>query len=450
MASIKKSNGNYYIVGSEIKDGKRVRPLLHPHGFKTQAEAELKRKEIEIKQGKNKFIAPSTKTVSEFFDEFADYKATSEWGPQTLSTNMYLIDTHIKPYFKNFTMGELNSVIVDGFITSLASTKCKQKDAFLSAKTRQNIYDIVKGAMTRAVEQKIIEENPLTIKRPTVKKKPKVISKTTDWSEDNIKTILSEKDKNLVELFIHIAYISSLRIGEAMGIEIKNIDFENKTLLIENTLERIKLSALEKTNYRGVNKIFPEKKKDSISRIVLKSTKTESSTRILNLNENIIADIKVRLREIEEEKATKQGKYTDYGLLFAHPDGSPIEVRCMLEKFKIWQEKYSNKAVVSLPTVSSHAIRGYSATYKLMETHDIKAVQADLGHTTADMTLNYYASINDESRHNLASKFSERCYPTPEPEEQNIDYDDIEDKVIELMAKNPEFKKSLFSKVLGL
>ena len=449
MASIKKSNGSYYIIGSEIKDGKRVRPLLHPHGFKTEAEAELKRKEIEIKQGKNKFIAPSTKTVSEFFDEFADYKAASEWGPQTLSTNMYLIDTHIKPYFKNFTMGELNSVIVDGFITSLASTKCKQKDAFLSAKTRQNIYDIVKGAMTRAVEQKIIEENPLSIKRPTIPKKPKVISKATDWSEGNIKIILSEKDKNLIELFIHIAYIGSLRIGEAMGIEIKNIDFENKTLLIENTLERISLSALEKTNYRDVNKIFPEKKKDTISRLVLKSPKTASSKRILNLNDNIIDDIKARLKEIEEQKATNNDKYTDYGLLFAHPDGSPIEVRDMQKKFKIWQEKYSSEAGISLPTVNSHAIRGYSATYKLMETHDIKAVQADLGHTTADMTLNYYASINDESRHNLASKFSARCYPTPETEEQNIDYTDFEDKVIELMANNPEFKKSLFSKVLG-
>ena len=52
MASIKKSNGNYYIVGSEIKDGKRVRPLLHPHGFKTEAEAKLKKYEIEIKQEK--------------------------------------------------------------------------------------------------------------------------------------------------------------------------------------------------------------------------------------------------------------------------------------------------------------------------------------------------------------------------------------------------------------
>ena len=449
MASIKKSNGNYYIVGSEMQDGKRVRPLLHPHGFKTKAEAVLKKKEIEIKQEKKTFIRPSTQIASEFFNKFADHKAKSAWGPQTLSTNMYLIDTHIKPYFKNFTLGELNSTILDEFIDSLPSTKCKKKDNYLSQKTIQNIYDIVNGAMTFAVEKELIEKNPIKVERPTIPKKPKVISNAADWSEDNIKTILSEKDKNLIELFIHIAYIGSLRIGEAMGIEIKNIDFKNKTLFIENTLERIKLSALEKTNYRGVNKIFPEKKKDSISRLVLKSPKTASSKRILNLNDNIIDDIKARLKEIEEEKATNNDKYTDYGLLFAHPDGSPIEVRDMQKKFKIWQEKYSNEAGVSLPTVSSHAIRGYSATYKLMETHDIKAVQADLGHTTADMTLNYYASINDESRHNLASKFSERCYSTPEPEEQNIDYTDFEDNVIELMAKNPEFKKSLLSKLLG-
>lgn len=450
MASIKKSNGNYYIVGSEIKDGKRVRPLLHPHGFKTHAEANLKKQEIEVKQGMKTFIKPSTQIVSDFFNKFADHKAKSAWGPQTLSTNMYLINTHIKPYFKNFTLCELNPTILEEFFDSLASTKCKKKDNVLSQKTIQNIYDIVNGAMNYAVEKEILEKNPLKVSRPTIPKKPKVISKATDWSEGNIKIILSEKDKNLIELFIHIAYIGSLRIGEAMGIEIKNINFENKTILIENTLERISLSALEKTNYRDINKIFPEKKKNAISRLVLKSPKTASSTRILNLNDNIIDDIKARLKEIEEEKATNSDKYIDYGLLFAHSDGSPIEVRYMQEKFKIWQEKYSNESGISLPTVNSHAIRGYSATYKLMETHDIKAVQADLGHTTADMTLNYYASINDESRHNLASKFSARCYSTPETEEQNIDYTDFEDKVIELMANNPEFKKSLFSKVLGL
>lgn len=450
MASIKKSNGYYYVIGSEIKDGKRVRPLLHPTGFKTYDDADLKRKEIEVKQGKKKFIIPSTKTVSEFFDEYVDFKATSDWGPQTLSTNMYLINTHIKPYFRNFTLGELNSTIVDDFITSLVSTKSKHKNDFLSPKTRQNIYDIINGAMKRAVEQKILEENPLTIKRPSVKKKPKIISKTTDWSEDNIKTILSEKDKNLIELFIHIAYIGSLRIGEAMGIEIKNIDFENKTLLIENTLERLNFAVLEKTNNRGVNKVFPVKKKNAKSCLVLKSPKTEAANRILNLNDKIIDDIKARLKEIENEKTTQKGKYTDYGLLFANPDGSPIEVRYMQEKFKKWQENYSEENEIILPTVNSHAIRSYSATYKLMETNDIKAVQADLGHTTADMTLNYYARINDDARHNLLTKFSERCYSSAAAEQQNIDYTDIEDKVIELMTQNPEFKKSLFSKVLGI
>lgn len=450
MASIKKSNGYYYIVGSEIKDGKRVRPLLHPSGFKTYDEADLKRKEIEIKQGKKKFITPSTKTVSEYMDEYVDFKATADWGPQTLSTNLYLIDTHIKPYFKNFTLGELNSTIVDDFITSLVSTKCKHKDDFLSPKTRQNIYDIINGAMNRAVEQKILEENPLTIKRPSVKKKPKIMSKTTDWSEDRIKTIISEEDKNLVELFIHIAYIGSLRIGEAMGIEIKNIDFENKTLLIENTLERISFSALEKTNNRSINKQFPVKKQNAKSCLVLKSTKTEASNRILNLNDKVISDIKVRLEEIEKEKTKKNGRYTDYGLLFANSDGSPIEVRNMQKKFKKWQENYTKEDGTNLPVVNSHTIRGYSATYKLMTTNDIKAVQADLGHTTADMTLNYYARINDDARHNLLSKFSERCYSTKTPEQQNIDYNNLEDNIITLMTQNPEFKKSLFSKVLGI
>jgi len=72
-------------------------------------------------------------------------------------------------------------------------------------------------------------------------------------------------------------------------------------------------------------------------------------------------------------------------------------------------------------------LRHASATAKLRATHDVKAVQGDTGHATADMLQNVYAGILDEDRKNTTIKmeeavFSKLEYPVFLESEEPVSY----------------------------
>lgn len=51
-----------------------------------------------------------------------------------------------------------------------------------------------------------------------------------------------------------------------------------------------------------------------------------------------------------------------------------------------------------------HDLRGTYATLALVATGDVKAVQEQLGHKSARVTLEIYAKVNEESRRMAANK----------------------------------------------
>ena len=68
-----------------------------------------------------------------------------------------------------------------------------------------------------------------------------------------------------------------------------------------------------------------------------------------------------------------------------------------------------------------HGLRHSSATYQLIISGgDVKAVQGTTGHASANLLVNTYAHIQQDSRKKLGEKFGEGFYKPAESEPQSV------------------------------
>lgn len=108
-------------------------------------------------------------------------------------------------------------------------------------------------------------------------------------------------------------------------------------------------------------------------------------------------------------------EFSDYGLVFCHTDGKPMENSVITRMFK--------KLIAdnNLPPVVFHSLRHTSVTYKLkLNGGDIKSVQGDSGHAQMKMVTDVYSHIIDEDRQKNAQLFEQRFYASKETRPEEI------------------------------
>ena len=95
-----------------------------------------------------------------------------------------------------------------------------------------------------------------------------------------------------------------------------------------------------------------------------------------------------------------------YNMLLRLPNGLAVEPVLIRKKFEKWQDAHPE-----FPHIVFHGLRHSSATYQLMISGgDVKAVQGTTGHASANLLVNTYAHIQQDSRKKLGKRFEEGFY----------------------------------------
>jgi len=131
--------------------------------------------------------------------------------------------------------------------------------------------------------------------------------------------------------------------------------------------------------------------------------------------------------------------FSDNDLVFSLDDGTPVEPHLLEKWFKQWQER----TTLSLPVrIDFHSMRHSSTTYKLrISNGDIKSVQGDTGHRSAEMVVNTYAHMQDANRH-FMMKTLENSFYTQRSQLPADDLDEIHKMILMLQ---PELKNQLLA-----
>ena len=185
-----------------------------------------------------------------------------------------------------------------------------------------------------------------------------------------LKLFESESEANYkYTVFFTPAAFTGLRRGELLGLEWKDIDFENDLLRVVRTSEY--------TKEKGIYTDTP---------------KTASSRRIIKLPHELTEKLRDFLAWQNDYKAKLGTKWVECDRLFTKTDGSPMGMRQPYRFFERFCER------TGMRFVNIHSFRHFNASILIMNGVDVRTVQGCLGHSSATTTLNIYAHSFQEAQ----------------------------------------------------
>ncbi|MCH5195627.1 MAG: tyrosine-type recombinase/integrase [Oscillospiraceae bacterium] len=232
-------------------------------------------------------------------------------------------------------------------------------DKPLSSKTLLHYHRLLNSIFEKAVKWNVLADNPC--KHVEAPKLTKHEAKFLD--EEQTRRLLTELETAPYQyrVMVNMLLFTGARRGEICGLRWSDVDFERKTIHIQN-------NSLYLPDY-GMYEDTP---------------KTQSSIRTVNIPQEVV-DLLVEHRKHQEFDRRRFGdKWTENGMVFTQVNGKPIHPSTI----SAWLRKFCKQR--GLPHINPHMLRHTSATLLLMQGLPLKAVSGRLGHAQTSTTSDIY------------------------------------------------------------
>ena len=362
-----------YTAGRDPETGKAIYKSVLG---KTQAEAKAKLKQA-IEEAKGLDAAKVGRyTVGQWMEVWFEHYAKVKVRPSSHQTYRGYIDNHIKPNIGKIQLEKLTSLDLQKFYKKLLGKgrvdriESRKQSNGLSAKTVQNIHQIISSAMKLAQEQKLIASNPTEgCALPRLEHR-----EMQTLPVEQLQSFLREaKDSGVFELY-YLELVTGLRRGELLGLKWEDVDLERGDLRVRRQIARIS------------------------GEVVEAPLKTKNAYRTLPLAEDTV--------DILEAQRKKTG---DSPWVFPSPTGGPISPDSVLHML----HRVLKRA--GLPRVRFHDLRHTFATLALQNGVDVKTMSGMLGHFSAGFTLDTYAHVTTASQRQVAKTMESILSGTLQP-----------------------------------
>ncbi len=349
-----------YTEGFDPRTGKQIQRSISDKSKKVVAQ-KLKAALAAIDAGTYK--APCKMTVAQWLDIWiAEYLNSVK--PLTKHNYNKQVQKHLKPALGTARLEALDTHTIQRFYNSLIASG-------LSPKTVKNVHGILHCALQQAIACDYISRNPAdACKLPKVTK-PEI----KPLEPEEIARLLKEAEQDdYCNLFI-VAMFTGMRQGELLGLAWECVDFKSGIITVKQQLQ------CKDGNY------FLETPKSGKNRTILPAP--------------IVMDALRNQMERQRKEQEQAGEMWDnqFNLVFTDALGKYLVRRTVVKHFK----KISQRARIS-DDARFHDLRHSFAVSSLYAGDDIKTVQANLGHATAQFTLDVYGHVTQKMRQESANR----------------------------------------------
>ena len=349
-----------YTEGFDPRTGKQIQRSITDKSKKVVAQ-KLKAALAAIDAGTYK--APCKMTVAQWLDIWvAEYLNSVK--PLTKHNYNKQVQKHFKPALGAVRLDALDTHTIQRFYNSLSASG-------LSPKTVKNLHGILHCALQQAIACDYLSRNPAdACKLPKVTK-PEI----KPLEPEEIARLLKEAEQDdYCNLFI-VAMFTGMRQGELLGLAWECVDFKSGIITVKQQLQ------CKDGNY------FLETPKSGKNRTILPAP--------------IVMDALRNQLQRQQKEQEQAGKMWDnqFNLVFTDALGKYLVRRTVVKHFK----KISQRAGIS-DDARFHDLRHSFAVSSLYAGDDIKTVQANLGHATAQFTLDVYGHVTQKMRQESANR----------------------------------------------
>lgn len=337
---------------------------------KTAAEVNRKLQEFKKNFYKNGKADYSKESLQVFMERWLVNTKRLSIKPTSYDRLETTCKTKIFPELGFYQISAISPEDVQSFINKIGTE--------YSYSTTKKCYEALNACFKFAVKREYIRRNPADgIAIPKVNQKPQSeIKFFTNEQIDQIKReamLINDIDNKPVYrngAIVPFLLNTGLRVGEAIALEWKDIDFERRFISVSKNVSYVK------------NRVDESDSAPSYKSVVQYTPKTKSSIRKVNIN-NTAYDALMFLK--------KYGTSSVY--VFANADGERVTHSMINKVFRKIQEKCG-----ITPTLGPHAARHTFATVLFRKGVDVKTVSALLGHSGTSITYNIYIHVINEQK----------------------------------------------------
>lgn len=334
--------------------------------------------------------------------------ADGYWRANTARGYRGLINHYIVPFIGEEPIENVSTYYIQEYYRDLLeheSVKAKNGERVkISPRTIRDIKKVLNPAFQLAVQMGLREDNPVTgarLPRETKNSPPQ-------WTPAEALRALQDCNDFEMILMISLMISGPMRVGEMLALRWSDIvplanDSVGK-LDIRCTLARIDKGDAERT-HTVIHLVFPEMKKNCTSMLVLADVKNEYSNRDDYLPPTVMAMLAIQREKHEAWKQKFGDIFPDYDLVFHQENGRPVTTKTLSKRF------HKHISFGTMQSVVFRSLRNTGATTQMQVSgNDIKAVQANMGHATADMLMEHYLAADDDRRRGLALQMENEVF----------------------------------------
>ncbi len=351
--SQRKSDG-LYTARYTTKDGKRVQKYFNKLIDCRQwlAEELFRRDNCSIE-------AYSRMTLETWYDYWLNEIKGDSIRKNTIRNYNERWKRNIKPILGNKLLCDITPLECVGIMKTM-------KDAGYADSTMDHTRILLRQLFDCAVELEILQKSPIkkTIRNIKGEVKDKKKALTDEQLEKFLEAAMGKSKYNQYAFILQ----TGLRIGELIALTWNDIDFENRTVSINKTME---YRAKEKSWYCG-------------------PPKTKNSNRTIPLTDLAIDILKDQKRK---NKNLKTIPFEYANMVFLTRDGTPSKTSSYDTSLYYIADK------ANIPKFAVHILRHTFATRCAEAGMKPQVLQKLLGHSNIKTTMDIYVAVSEKSKH---------------------------------------------------
>lgn len=383
--------------GSKIREFKTIKVtdptlLRAPKRLQDYLDTELAHFKVQALSGS--YRKPGKLKLSEFLNDWESSFVNVHLEEKTKDNYKFHSKTRITPYFGHMTMDQIKTIHILKFLETLRGPNARLdgKGPLKSATIVYN-YRVLKSIFSKAVEWKVLVEDPMTgVKKP----KEDDIKEMEIYDEKEIKQLFTALETESLQLrtYVTLAVTTGMRRGEIAGLEWNKVDTITGHLVISQSVPKLS---------------------DGLP--VIKAPKNNKTRRIA-LSETVLSELRSLRAERESELAELLDKpvgsedfFTllqstelwadgNHSFIFCHPDGKPYDP----QTFTDWWIDFHRRH--KLKPIRLHDLRHTSVSWMIYKKVHSEAIAKRVGHSNIKM-LEIYGHIFESVDQAAASVFDD-------------------------------------------
>lgn len=373
MATIQKRKSSYLIrvsCGYDTRGKQIIQSMTwKPDEGMTpkQIEKELKRQSVLFEEACMKGFQSKAVKFETFCEEwFEDYAKTNLRN--TTYERLLQLRGRIYPVIGHIRMDKITPRQIQTFVNSLSKEGANERTGKpLAPKTIRHNLSLISDVFGYAVKMGVVSENPcskVTIPKGEVKEKQIY----TPAEVERFLTLLNDEPLKY-RTFFYLMIYSGFRRGEMLGLEWKDVDFENNIISVRRT-----------SNYTAKKGVYTD------------TTKTKRSQRTLKFPQFIMDMLKEYKEEQDAEALRLSDRWVETDRLYVKWDGRPMQNGTPY----FWLGEFCEKH--DLPFYGLHSFRHLFCSLLVNQGVDIVTVSGALGHSCVSTTSNIYCHMFQEAQ----------------------------------------------------